>query len=114
MGFALSYRNFNQIGDIQFTNHFDTDIFSYSDTETNSTVTNNINTMGLLCVNTGLDSRTYRNMWIKNREHSKQYQVISGTFNGRNRYFEFDVEAATDADVTIPHFRVYKIGRAHV
>jgi len=89
LGFPLSYRNFNQIGDIQFTNNIETEGLGNK----------------LLRQNTGLTAYNLRNVWRKNVEKTRQNQIISHTFNGRNVFFEIDITAATES--TIPYFRVY-------
>jgi len=106
LGFPLSYRNFNQIGDIQFTNNFDTDTFNYTDSSDNSLTGVKINTVGTLQQNTSLTGFALRNCWTTNTEQSKQFQIISGVYDGNNPYFKIDI--SSDSEVTIPYFRVYK------
>ena len=101
LGFVLSYRNFNQIGDIQFTNNFDNDTISYG------TATDvNINTLGTLQQNTTLTEYNLRNSWTTNTEQSKQFQIISGIYDGANPYFTIDITQS--AEVSVPYFRVYR------
>jgi hypothetical protein len=104
LGFPLSYRTFNQVGDIQFNNNFDTDVFSY--TAALTTQTENIHSSGTLRKNSGLVASTARNAWAKVAEPSRQYQLISGVYNGVNRYFEIDV--LPEAKTTVPYFKVFK------
>lgn len=106
LGFPLSYRNFNQIGDIQFANNFDTDAFSYTDGNGNSVTGAMINTHGTLQQNTGLTTYNLRNSWTTNVEESKQFQIISGIYDGVNPYFQIDI--IDDQPLTVPYFRVYK------
>lgn len=101
LGFPLSYRSFNQIGDIQFENNFDSDTFTYS----SNTV--NIDTIGLLCINNSLTDYSLRNMWIKNIEDSQQYQIIGKVYNGINNFFQYDIDPINE-NSTVPHFRVYR------
>jgi len=105
LGFPLSYRSFNQIGDIQFDNNFDADTISYTD-DTGVTVTRNINNLGTLQQNTSLTSYHLRNIWITNKEKSKQFQIIGGVYDGRNSYFKIDIEK--NVEVTSPYFKVYR------
>jgi hypothetical protein len=65
LGFPLTYRNFNQIGDIQFNNDFDTDVFTYVDGNGDTQSGININSVGWLQQNAGLDSTTIKNSWNK-------------------------------------------------
>ena len=101
LGFPLSYRNFNQIGDIQFTNNFDNDTFNYG-----SITKKNINTIGTLQQNISLTNYNFRNSWTTNTEQSKQFQIISGIYDGNNPYFQIDIVAG--AEETVPYFRVYR------
>jgi len=106
LGFPLSYRNFNQIGDIQFTNNFDTDTFDYHDNSTQLDVVGvAINNVGTLQQNTSLTDYNLRNTWTTNTEKSKQFQIISGIYDGNNPYFKIDIPASTEAST--PYFRVY-------
>lgn len=103
LNFALSYRNFNQIGDIQFINNFDTDTFSY--TQGNQSVTAKVNN-GVLRQNTSLTDFNIRNIWTKNSESSKQYQIISAIYDGLDRRVELDI--TENISVLTPYFRVFK------
>jgi hypothetical protein len=105
LGFPLSYRNFNQIGDIQFTNNFDSDNFSYFDDSTQTTITGAINNIGLLHQNTSLVDYNVRNTWTTNTEKSKQFQIISNIYDGKNRYFKLDI--FSNKASTTPYFKVF-------
>lgn len=101
LGFPLSYRTLNQIGDIQFDNNFDSDLFTYTGQQTGD---ENIN-VGYLYQWTSLTSYNIRNNWTTITEPSKQFQVISGVYDGANPNFQFDI--VPDTTVTVPYFRVY-------
>ena len=106
LGFPLSYRTFNQIGDIQFTNNFDSDTFTYVD-GTGTTQTNvDINTTGWIQKNTSLTTYSIKNSWTTNVEKSKQFQIIGGIYDGNNPYFQIDI--TEDLETTVPYFRVYR------
>ena len=105
IGFPLSYRTFNQIGDIQFTNNYDVDTFSYTNVNEIAVTDQNINTAGTLRQNTGLTTYNIRNVWTTNTEDSKQFQIISGVYDGNNPYFQIDIKA--NVATTVPYFRVY-------
>jgi hypothetical protein len=79
LGFPLSYKNFNNIGDIVFTNYYDTDTFTY--TLDQQTVTVNCNS-GFLSKSSGLTEIARLNDWIVNTESTKQYQVFSKFMDG--------------------------------
>lgn len=100
LGFPLSYRNFNQIGDIQFENNFDSDTFSYTDN-----VDVPINRF-VLRKNSGLTDYIPRNIWVTNSEQSKQFQIIQGTYDGVISLFEIDITANVSGQ--LPYIRVYK------
>lgn len=102
LGFPLSYRNFNSIGDIQFTNNFDTDIATYSVGQTSVDLPINNN---FVKQNTDYNNFVYRNTWIKNIETTKQYQVFSFVYTGQSNYFPIDI--APESDSTIPYTKVY-------
>ena len=100
LGFPLSYRNFNQIGDIQFVNNFDTDTFNYTD---NAGVALNRN---LLRKNNSLTDYTPRNIWVTMSEDSKQFQIIESVYDGTTSGIPIDISANTSGQ--LPYFRVYK------
>ena len=110
LGFPLSYQNFNNIGDIVFNNYYDTDTFSY--VENYTTQTANCNT-GYLAVNKDLNTPTLTNNWIKGKEPTQQYQIITKIYdgyvlpvNGVNYAFvQIDITPATSK--TIPYTKVY-------
>ena len=102
LGFPLSYKNFNNVGDIQFTNNFDTDKFLYTIDKVD--YTNNVNT-GYLYRNNLDGTVTKLNVWEKVTEQSKQYQDISYIYDGINNGFTLDVVPAVN--VTIPNLLVY-------
>jgi hypothetical protein len=100
LGFPLSYRNFNQIGDIEFINKFDTDTFNY--TGSTGVPVNQF----LLRKNLNLTDYTPKNIWVKNAEPSKQFQIISAVYTGVSSYFEIDI--APEISGQTPYLRVYK------
>ena len=106
LGFPLSYRTFNQIGDIQFTNDYDSDTFSYVNGNGVAQTGVQINTVGWLVQNYSLTDSKIRNSWTTNVEKSKQFQVISGIYDGNNSYFQIDI--TNDTESTVPYFRVYR------
>lgn len=102
LGFPLSYRNFNNIGDIEFVNNVDTDSFSYLLNKVNQTDK----------VNKGYISRiinrtTYTplNVWDARTEPSKQYQIISNTYDGTTTFFEIDI--LPEPVKLIPNLKVF-------
>jgi len=102
LGFPLSYRNFNSIGDIQFTNNFDTDTITYAIGP--STVSLPIN-HNFLRQNVDLTSYKNRNIWVKNAEKTKQYQIFSYSYDTSSNYFPVDIAPAEEA--TVPYTKVF-------
>lgn len=100
LGFPLSYRNFNQIGDIQFVNNYDTDTFNYTN---NTGVAIN---RSLLRKNEDLVNYIFRNIWVTASEDTKQFQIIQSTYDGTTAGIPIDITAKTEGQM--PYFRVYK------
>lgn len=81
--FPLTYRNFQNVGDIVFENNFVVDTFRYQ--EGNSTSVEKVSTG---YVHKILDRYTFekKNTWEKVNEPSKQYQVFSFEYAGSNKF----------------------------
>ena len=87
----LSYRTFNNVGDIQFDNKYDTETFNYLSTPNALNLTvKNINNY-YLRLNSTVDQYTLRNVWVKDTQQTKQYQTFNYTFTGKTNYFEIDI-----------------------
>ena len=95
LGFPLSYRSVNNIGDIEFQNDFDNDTFEY---ESQGKITQAINKY-FLKQNLGYSTYKLRNVWIKNTDQTKQYQVFNHKFTGDSNYFPIDVLPADSTQV---------------
>jgi hypothetical protein len=127
LGFPLKYQNFNNIGDIVFSNYYDTDQFTYiSDTNAGTTSTVNCNS-GYVVRNTGIIGTTKLNNWIKGIEPSEQYQVITKFYEGYvlpvtttieavypmgatvapGNYPFVQIDVMPKAITTVPHIKVY-------
>jgi hypothetical protein len=102
LGFPLSYRNFNNVGDIQFDNNFDNDEFT---NETTTSVTDRINQYYLRQNNTA-DTYQFKNVWVKTTENSKQYQLFNYVFDGTTNYFEIDI--LPEVSTGVPTLLVYR------
>ena len=102
LGFPLTYKNFNNIGDIQFDNNFDTDTFLYTVDRVDYTDKINI---GYLYQNTITDAVIKLNCWQPAVEQSKQYQDISYIFDGINNQFTIDITPT--ANTVVPNLLVY-------
>ena len=102
LGFPLTYKNFNSVGDIEFESSFNTDTFTaLSGLET----INYPVSQGFLFKDYTKTNREYRNVWIKNQEESKQYQLFSNIYNGETNYFEIDI--INDEVEKTPNIKVY-------
>lgn len=102
LGFPLSYRNFNSIGDIQFVNNYDTETITYASGSSTVSVPVNYN---FLRQNTSLTEYSNRNIWTKNDEETKQYQIFSYSYTGQSNYFPIDIaESATNK---VPYTKIF-------
>ena len=113
LGFPLSYQNFNNIGDIVFSNFYDTDTFVYTtDTTTGVTATANINT-GYIVKNTGLTESVKLNDWVMGLNPTEQYQIITKFFDGKVitlngvEYAFIQIDVTPDTQATIPYLKVF-------
>ena len=122
LGFPLTYQNFNNIGDIVFSNHYDTDTFTYAG------ATNPVNcNVGYLVKNTGLTSSIKLNNWVAGVEPTEQHQVITKFYEGRflpiesteatypinltvpaGNYAFVQIDVLPNASATIPYVKVYQ------
>lgn len=102
LGFSLAYRNFNNIGDIEFYNDFDNQIFEYKVDKTN--YRKNIST-GFLHKNQPNGDITNINVWTNTNGPTRQMQDLSFTFDGINNKFTLDVKPLPPTNK--PNFLVY-------
>ena len=101
LGFPLSYKNFQNVGDIEFVNNYDTELFQYLSNKLE--ISKAVNTM-YLKQQTATGAR-YKNIWTKFAEPTKQYQILTYEFDGLTNYFEIDILPAESK--TIPYTKVY-------
>ena len=102
LGFALSYRNFNSVGDIEFSNDFDNSSMTFLDGTQEKTVKLN---SGYLLNYIDRGTTQPRNTWVKAKEKSHQYQIFSHVFDGTTNYFEVDVAPVESQQ--IPYIKVF-------
>lgn len=103
LNFPLSYKNnFQNVGDIEFSNHFQNDSFVYLNGYAETAVP--INSF-VLKQSTGFGTYVYRNVWTPVVEKSKQYQTYTYVYTGDTNYFEIDVQPASSQ--SIPYLKVY-------
>ena len=80
LGFALSYRNLQSVGDILYNNNFTTDTF-----RTTAKTSNNVDS-GSLHRNSSLTAYTLANTWEKTITDTRQFQVYSYPYTGSNQF----------------------------
>ena len=112
LGFPLKYQNFNNIGDIVFSNYYNvgTTVTPATFTYTGGVVEFDT---GYLVRNIGLTGTVKLTNWITSIVPSNQYQIITKFYegyqvdvNGTNRAFvQVDVLPAESA--TVPHLKVF-------
>lgn len=101
--FALSYSNIgNSIGDINFNNNFEIDEFKYGPIKTQKTEKLSV---GYIRKNINRNEFRLQSVWTQVAESSKQYQHITGEFDGQTNYFEIDVLPANE--IREPNVKVY-------
>lgn len=101
LGFPLVYRNFENVGDIEFENFFQRDSFNYLAGFTEATVAIS-NFVLRQKTDTGFK---IKNIWTPAAEASKQYQIIQHIYDGTTNYFEIDV--LPENARTVPYLKVY-------
>lgn len=102
LGFSLSYKNFNNIGDIQFENYFDTDTFTYTVDKIDYTEKINKSFLYKNNVDGTYDEIT---AWTTVVEPSKQYQNLSFIYDGITNEYRLDI--VPDQEVNTPNLKVY-------
>jgi hypothetical protein len=106
LGFPLKYQNFTNVGDISFSNFYDTDTFTYS----GGTVKTNT---GFIAKNSNLSVTGLYNNWVKSEEQSKQYQLFTKFFDGyvidvngtEKAFVQIDVDVGSQTK--IPYTKIY-------
>ena len=101
LGFPLTYRNFQTVGDIVFENDFDSDTFTF--TIDNITNTDQVN-IGWLHKTTDLTSFEVFNMWTPVAEKTYQEQLFTYDNEGETLY-RIDVDPVPES--LVKHYHVY-------
>ena len=116
LGFPLTYQNFNNIGDIVFTNYYDagstTTPANFTYTLARKTTTVNFNSGYLFKMN-GLTNGTTFNAWTTTTEPTEQFQLITKFFDGSfidvngvlSPFVQIDI--LPTEQTTVPHLKVY-------
>jgi len=102
LGFSLSYKNFNNIGDIQFVNNFDDDTFVY--TLDKKDYTRKVNSGYLREIQSDYSFQN-KEPWSTVVTPVTQYQDISYIFDGVVNTFDIDVSPLPNTK--IPNLKVY-------
>jgi hypothetical protein len=103
LGYPLSYRNFGNVGDIEFSNDFNNSVVTYL--EGTKELTKKID-LGYLISYSDRENISLKNVWKKASEKSHQYQIISHVFDGTTNYFEIDIDPAA-GEKQIPYIKVF-------
>ena len=103
LGFALKYRNFNNIGDIIFSNDYSTDIFNF--TTTSGSTSKQVNT-GFIKISNMDKSINYIDGWRKVNTNSTQYQEIQYFANGTSKQFDIGT-LPKETNTSQPNLIVY-------
>lgn len=102
LGFGLSYRNLNNIGDILFDNNFETDTFQYTK---DGKLINVILRSGHAHQFDSSNVRTIVNGWTEIAQESKQFQVYNYTVNENNlTKFDYEIPYTIDTEKNIKVF----------
>tara|TARA_R110000782_G_scaffold4059_11_gene14421 strand:- start:13127 stop:25912 length:12786 start_codon:yes stop_codon:yes gene_type:complete len=101
LGIPLSFRNFNNIGDIVFSNNYNTDTFTY--TTGGTTVTSKVSS-GVMHKIIDRDTFTRQNVWSTVPEESKQYQTFNFVYTSDTK---FKVSILPKADGNVPNTIVF-------
>ena len=80
LGFPLSYRTFESVGDILFNNNYQIDTFA-----TTASLTNEVS-KGFLHVNSDISNFALANTWKKTSTDTRQFQVYSYPYKGSNLF----------------------------
>lgn len=103
LGFALSYKNIGNLGDIEFYNHYEQDIFSVA-------LDNGVETLpvstGFLVKNITRVQREKLNVWESVVEKSRQYQEFVTEIDNVVNQFVYDI-VPVSADPSIAIIKVY-------
>lgn len=102
LGFPISYRSINNIGDIEFYNYFDNQIFEYI---ANSQATQQKINLGYLVKNNLDDTETLLSVWTTVTQQTNQSQLFSFTYDGINNYFVLDIQPNLNS--TLPSIKVF-------
>jgi hypothetical protein len=102
LGFPLTYRNIDNMGDIEFENNYDLDTFDIL--EGKKTLTYPVSS-GFIGKIVGRSQIEQVNVWAKLATPSRQYQIISAKFNGVSPYFNIDI--LPDQTLLVPNMNVF-------
>lgn len=105
LGFGLSYKNFNNIGDIVFDNNFITDTFTYTKPSTSKTTSIIVKSGHVHRTSYNNGSRNIENGWKKIVTESKQFQVIR--YEVVDEFYSFEIGCQPDTNNTSTNLKVY-------
>lgn len=106
LGFPLSYRSINNIGDIEFTNFFEVETFQYLE---NDKFVDKKSSSGFIVKNETRTLRKKLNVWTTIDELTKQYQQYTVIANGNTQTYKFEL-IPTDQSKLETNLKVYLNG----
>lgn len=106
LNFPLTYQVFNNIGDILFTDFYDSDTFTYLLDSTTTQL--DVNTGFIHLVDTSSElGYDITNLWVTANEDSKQYQQYTFTYTADNTSNSFSIDVQAEPDILVKNLLVY-------
>ena len=105
LGFGLSYKNFNNIGDIVFDNNFITDTFTYTKPSTGNTTSVIVKSGHTHAFDYNTGSRRIENGWRKINTESKQFQIVR--YEVVDELYSFEIGCQPDQNNFSANLKVY-------
>ena len=106
LGFPLSYKSINNIGDIEFSNHYELESFQYLE---NQKFVDKRVASGFLVKNNTRTDRVKTNIWTTVNSLTKQYQQYTVYADGNTNAFSFKL-TPTDQSQLETNLKVYVDG----
>jgi len=105
LDFGLSYKNFNNIGDIVFDNNFITDTFTYTNPSTAKTTSVIVKSGHAHTFDYNTGSRRIENGWRKINTESKQFQIVR--YEVVDELYSFEIGCQPNQNNTSTNLKVY-------
>jgi len=105
LGFGLSYKNFNNIGDIVFDNNFITDTFTYTKPSTSKQTSIIVKSGHAHAYDYNTGARRIENGWRKINVESKGFQVVR--YEVVDEFYSFEIGCQPNQNNTSTNLKVY-------